>query len=102
MSARKAPLLLAGGLALALGLRVFSHKFHLADDPTCGIALRSSPSMARAQVLAPGDRVLLSDENSFPGEGLYRALAGWGWLALAAASLLSWASPLLPRRPRRG
>ena len=70
---------------LAMGLKLFTYEYYLADDPTCGIAARIRPSLGNDQLLQSSDIVLLSDENDFPGSGLYKAIVGWGYLAVLAA-----------------
>jgi hypothetical protein len=81
---------------LAVALKLFTYEFHLPDDPTGGVALRSSPGWVSRQLLQPGDGVVLSDENEFVGAGLYRAAVNWGYLGVLAVG------PLLLLRMRRG
>ncbi len=75
------------GLAVivAMLLKLFTYEFYLADDPTCGVAIRSSASLVSKQLLQQSgverDYILLQDENGFLGEGLYRSIVGWGWIA---------------------
>jgi cbb3-type cytochrome oxidase subunit 3 len=91
--ARKAACLalaLASGLSIAL--KLFTYEFHLADDPTTGVALRATPSLSSSGLLGRSasfgpDRVLLSDENGFLGEGLYRFFVQVGWMAFPLAAL---------------
>jgi hypothetical protein len=77
---------------LAVGTKLFTYEFYLADDPTSGVALRASPSLeSRAQLGGPSgsvrDRILVEDENRFPGCGIYRALVQIGWLALPGLAM---------------
>ncbi|MCP5420931.1 MAG: hypothetical protein H6969_10650 [Gammaproteobacteria bacterium] len=83
-----------GVVALCIVLvKLFTYEFYLHDDPTTGIALRSTPDVTSRQILAQTpsgpDIILVQDENAFVGTGLYRALVGWGWIVL----LILW--PLL-------
>lgn len=70
---------------LAVALKFFTYEFSLSDDPTCGIAARWRPSLVNLQRLTRGDLVLLTDENDFPGSGIYRALVSWGYLVILVA-----------------
>jgi hypothetical protein len=70
---------------LAVALKLFTYEYSLSDDPTCGIAARSSPSLVNLQRLNRGDLVLLTDENDFPGSGVYQALVSWGYLVILIA-----------------
>jgi hypothetical protein len=76
----------------------FKNEFSL--DPTCGVAFRSSPSLVSHQPLQQSgiekDYILLQDENEFLGTGLYRAIVGWGWIALPVA----WVALLLAAKRR--
>lgn len=74
-----------------LVLKLFTYEFYLPDDPTGGVALRGGPGLVSRQHLQEGDRVLLSDENEFPGVGMYRAAVGWGYLVVLGAGPLAMA-----------
>lgn len=80
---------------VAILMKLFTYEFFLRDDQTCGIAIRSSPSLVSHQVLERSptgtDFVLLQDEKEFAGSELYRALVSWGWIAL----LVTWPVLLL-------
>lgn len=73
---------------LALCGKLFTYEFVLRDDPTSGIALRSTPSFANGPTLLDsGSVILLQDENGFEGEELYRAFAHFGWIICIAFAL---------------
>lgn len=86
-------------LALALisgwliAIKLFTYEFYLADDPTAGVALRPVPSLTsraelgRSAAFGP-DRVLITDENAFLGQGLYRIFVRIGWIAFPLSTLL--------------
>jgi len=86
--------------ALAVALKLFTYEFYLPDDPTGGVALRSSPGLVSRQLLQQGDGVLLSDENEFLGVGLYRAAVNWGYVGVLAVGplLLLWRRRPVHRR----
>jgi hypothetical protein len=68
---------------LALTLKLFTYEYYYEDDATSGIALRLYPSLEIRLVLDESTLyILITDENSFLGEGLYRILVSWGWLVL--------------------
>lgn len=71
---------------IAVMIKLFTYEFYLEDDPTSGIALRDFPALVSRQILvetlSDSDYILVQDENSFIGEGLYRALITWGWITL--------------------
>jgi hypothetical protein len=97
-------LVVAALLALAgLAVKLFTYEFHLADDPTCGVALRLRPGWSNlARAASPArTRVLLEDENDFIGSGLYRGLVGWGFVVplagLALVSVAAWRARSGPR-----
>ncbi len=73
----------AAGLAVAL--KLFTYQYSLSDDPTCGLAARLRPSLVNQQRLNKSDFVILTDENDFPGSGIYQALVNWGYLAVLAS-----------------
>jgi hypothetical protein len=72
---------------LAGALKLFTYEYYLRDDPTCGIAARSHPSLVSHQVLQASDLVLFSDENDFPGSRIYQVVVGWGYLVVLAGGL---------------
>lgn len=78
--------------ALFSFLKLFTYHYVLSDDPTTGIALRTTPALDNGpSLLADRDVVLVADENEFLGEGLYALFARGGWLlAVAGPLLLSW------------
>lgn len=69
----------------AIFVKLFTYEFYLPDDPTVGVALRSTPSFVSRQIHneSDADPILFEDENVFLGRAIYRALAEWGWIALA-------------------
>ncbi|MGD8914813.1 MAG: hypothetical protein PVI97_13420 [Candidatus Thiodiazotropha sp.] len=77
---------------IAVMIKLFTYEFYLEDDPTTGIALRDYPALVSRQILvetlSDSDYILIQDENSFIGEGLYRALITWGWITLLTVWLL--------------
>ena len=86
----------AVGALLLLSLRLFTYEFSLADDPTCGIALRPWPSLRNRCVLRSsaelrGSVVLVQDELRPLGVDLYHLLLRADWLAVAVLALsLGW------------
>lgn len=75
-----------GALAVAaLALKLFTYEYYLTDDPSSGLALRSSAGFVNHQPLQKTDRVLVSDENGFVGESVYRAVVNWGWAVIGIA-----------------
>jgi hypothetical protein len=77
---------------LILGVKLFTYEYHLADDPTCGIAARSRPSFTNHQLLSQSDVVLFSTENDYPGSALYQAMVSWGYIGVLVAGpvILYW------------
>ncbi|HUQ95496.1 MAG TPA: hypothetical protein VM120_27700 [Bryobacteraceae bacterium] len=75
--------------ASALLLKLFTYEFYLRDDPTAGIALRSTPGFSNHAVLQEvrgrKDVVVVQSENDYLGGGLYRLTVGWGWIVLLGA-----------------
>jgi hypothetical protein len=70
-------------IMLTLTLKLFTYEYYYEDDATTGIALRLYPSLENRLVLDESTAyILVTDENSFLGEGLYRILVDWGWLVL--------------------
>lgn len=90
--ARLSALALSTGLLAcsALLLKLFTLEFYFADDPTSGVALRSTPGFGNRQLVNDSrmlkGRILVEDENGFLGEGLYRGVVGWAWLPLAVGA----------------
>lgn len=77
----------------SLAIKLFTTEFYLPDDPTSGIAWRSSPSWSnrelRAELPSPPSRIIAQSENGPILEGPYRLLVSWGWLTLLVAAGLS-------------
>jgi hypothetical protein len=77
-------------IVLALTLKLFTYEYYFEDDATTGIALRLNPSLENKLVLDESSvYILITDENSFLGEGLYRILVSWGWLVLLALGIVT-------------
>lgn len=84
---------------LLLALRLFLGIVTFADDATVELIVKPQPSFTlhlRGQ--QEGARVLLADENSFPGQAIVEFGLGYGWVL---AWLLSIALRVIGR-PRRG
>lgn len=88
-------ILLTLAAVAALALKLFTVEFHLPDDPTAGIAWRSSPGWSNREVMADHGsqrhRILAQSENGSIFETPYRAIVQWGWLTLLVAAALSFA-----------
>ncbi|ADO75681.1 hypothetical protein [Stigmatella aurantiaca] len=88
---------------MAVGIKLFTYEYFYADDPTSGIALRATPGLeSRRRIQSqPGferDRILIADENSFPGIGLYRSIVRGGWFVLPTLAGIVWVATRLRER----
>ena len=82
----RAVVVAAAALSVAMiALKLFTTEVRFADDPTVQLALRGRPSLA-SKILVHDDResrtlhVILSDENAFVGQSIYRMITSFGWL----------------------
>src|SRR4029079_8869558 len=84
----------------AVSLKLFTFEFYLADDPTCGVAMRMSPGLETRRLVKDSselkNKILLEDENDFRGSTLYRHITTWAWLPLILGAAGLW---ILRRRP---
>jgi len=77
---------------LAVGIKLFTYEYSYADGPTSGVALRAAPGLeSRRQIQREadfgGDVILITDENDFPGDGVYRSIVQGGWIILPALAV---------------
>jgi hypothetical protein len=88
---KKIVMILLGGVALlSVFMKLFTYEFFFKDDPTGGLAVRSTPSLINHQIVTEtsSDWILLMDENGFLGEEIYHAIVHWGWIVFTVIWLL--------------
>ena len=75
--------ILAIASTLSVGCKLFLIEIRFRDDPSIGLAIKSSPSLSSYLYIGEADEVMsivLLDETTYAGEEFYAFMAGGGWL----------------------